>query len=208
MGRAPNSTFLFSLQPNSQSSLSRFLIPFDFGRPFFYRTSHQPPLFSTLRTQPTFPLRINIKMRFSIAAAAFMATFVAADYTSTTVRCNPSQFKVLVLTRVKSTTVIDTITSCGPEVTNCPGRISTSTLPPYVPVPTYANSSSVAPHTTSSAAGYVAPTSSVQLATTYITTCIPSVITSVYTVIPTTSAYVPPPKPSGTGSLTYAKNVT
>jgi len=36
------------------SSLSRFLIPFDFGRPFFYRTSY-PPLFSTLPSNPTSP---------------------------------------------------------------------------------------------------------------------------------------------------------
>jgi hypothetical protein len=118
-------------------------------------------------------------MRFSILAAAFMATVAAAEYTSTT-----------------STTLIETITSCGPEVTNCPGKTHTKTSTSY---PVYANTST--PCTTSTSAPYVAPTKSVTLGTSYITTCIPTVITSVYTVTPS-------PKPSATGGLTYAHNVT
>ncbi|KAN0114987.1 hypothetical protein V8E51_004531 [Hyaloscypha variabilis] len=103
-----------------------------------------------------------------------------------------------------STTVIDTITSCGPEVTNCPARTHTSTLStPAV----YANTS--VPCTTSTAAAatypvsvpsYPASSPSVALGTTYITTCIPTVITSVYTVTPTAS-------PSSS-YVTYAKNST
>jgi len=133
-------------------------------------------------------------MRFSIIAAAVMATAVSAGeavYYSTT-----------------STTVVDTITSCGPEVTNCPGKTYTSTIAKASSYPVYANSS--APVTTST---YVAPTyaptypvypvssPSVSLATSYITTCIPTVITKVYTVTPT-------PKPSSTGYVTYAHNAT
>jgi hypothetical protein len=125
-------------------------------------------------------------MRFSIVAAAFMATFVAADYTSTA-----------------SVTVTDTITSCGPEVTNCPARTSTVALSSSTPI--YANVSTPAKTTTS--APYVAPVSSVSvnLATSYITTCIPTVITSVYTVTPSPSVVV---KASSTAGLTYAKNST
>lgn len=129
-------------------------------------------------------------MRFSVIAAAVMATAVSAGeavYYSTT-----------------STTVIDTITSCGPEVTNCPAKTYTSTLSNATSYPVYANTS--APVTTST---YVAaptypvyPVSSpVSLATSYITTCIPTVITKVYTVTPT-------PVASSTGYITYAHNAT
>jgi len=142
-----------------------------------------------------------------------MASVVAADYYSTT-----------------STTVIDTITSCGPEVTNCPGKtyptsVAKATYSPVV----YANSST--PCTESATAGYTAPTtypaypvsspaggavypvsspaggavypvsSPVSLATSYITTCIPTVITKVYTVAPT-------PVASGTGYISYPANGT
>lgn len=202
MGRPPNSSFFFSLQPNSHSSNPPdFLIPFDFGRPFFYRISYLSPLFSTLQTQtpplPHPPIIQTIKMRFSIVAAAVMASVVAADttYYSTT-----------------STTVIDTITSCGPEVTNCPARSHSSSpaVATYTPV-VYSNSSAsasapyVAPtYPVSSPAAPVYPVSSpVSLATSYITTCIPTVITSVYTVSPTPSGVA-----SATAGMTYAKNAT
>lgn len=113
-------------------------------------------------------------MRFSVVAAALMATFAAADFTSTT-----------------STTVIETISSCAPEVTNCPYRTKTSTSTPI-----YAN-------TTSTTAPYVVPTTSqtVTLATTYITTCIPTTVVSVFTVTPSA-------KPSSTGTISVAKNLT
>lgn len=129
-------------------------------------------------------------MRFSVIAAAVMATAVSAGeavYYSTT-----------------STTDIVTITSCGPEVTNCPGKTYTSTLANSTSYPVYANTS--APVTTSSYVPVptypVYPVSSpVSLATSYITTCVPTVITKVYTVTPT-------PVVASTGYMTYPHNAT
>jgi hypothetical protein len=185
-----------------------FLIPFDFGRPFFYRISYSSPLFSTSQTQPTTSPIINIiKMRFSVIAAAVMATAVSAGeavYYSTTVSPAQPASATPQTNQYQSTTVIDTITSCGPEVTNCPAKTYTSTLSNATSYPVYANTS--APVTTSTfiaAPTYpVYPVSSpVSLATSYITTCIPTVITNVYTVTPT-------PVASSTGYISYAQNAT
>jgi len=127
-------------------------------------------------------------MQFSIIAAAVMATLVAADYTSTT-----------------STTAVVTITSCGPEVTNCPGKTYTSTVTSASGSPIKYGNSTVTV-TSSTTPVVVVPTSSpVTLATTYITTCIPTVITSVYTVTPTPKVT---PVASATGVISYSKNVT
>jgi hypothetical protein len=184
------------------------LIPFDFGRPFFYRISYSSPLFSTSQTQPTTSPIINIiKMRFSVIAAAVMATAVSAGeavYYSTTVSPAQPASATPQTNQYQSTTVIDTITSCGPEVTNCPAKTYTSTLSNATSYPVYANTS--APVTTSTfiaAPTYpVYPVSSpVSLATSYITTCIPTVITNVYTVTPT-------PVASSTGYISYAQNAT
>jgi len=128
-------------------------------------------------------------------AAAVMASVVAAEgtYYSTT-----------------STTVIDTITSCGPEVTNCPGKTySTAVSSPVV----YANHSTPCTESsTSTPAAVTYPASypvsvptypasaSVSIGTKYITTCVPTVITSLYTVTPTAA-------PSAT-YVTYAHNAT
>jgi hypothetical protein len=141
-------------------------------------------------------------MRFSVVAAAVMATAVSAGeavYYSTTVSSARPLGKSQT-NQYQSTTDIVTITSCGPEVTNCPAKTYTSTLVNATSYPVYANTS--APVTTST---YVAvptyPVYPVSLATSYITTCVPTVITKVYTVTPT-------PVVASTGYITYPHNAT
>ena len=97
-------------------------------------------------------------------------------------------------------------------MTNCPARTYTSTVSSSTPAayPVYANSSTTAVYGAStyaaptySAPVYSASTPSVSLGTSYITTCIPTVITQVYTVTPTPSGVA-----SSTGKITYANNAT
>jgi hypothetical protein len=188
-----------------------YLIPFDFGRPFFLQNQlfHHRSSAPHKPNPPTTPPIINtIKMRFSVVAAAVMATAVSAGeavYYSTTVSSARPLGKSQT-NQYQSTTDVVTITSCGPEVTNCPGKTYTSTLANSTSYPVYANTS--APVTTST---YVAvptypsyPVSvPVSLATSYITTCVPTVITKVYTVTPTPVVPV-----ASTGYITYPHNAT
>ncbi|KAL2074764.1 hypothetical protein VTL71DRAFT_8543 [Oculimacula yallundae] len=164
-------------------------------------------------------------MRFSVAAAAFLATAVSAG-------------NVVYLTEEV------TITSCGPTVTNCPASstvVSTKTYPAVttsasVPVvhptgyanvsspavPTYpANTAStpvsvkVPVYSTSSPIGVAsyAPSSKPVLSTMTISTCVPTVIYSTVTVTPTAPVVTKPvptyaPAPSGTGVISYPHNAT
>jgi hypothetical protein len=110
-------------------------------------------------------------------------------------------------------TVEYTITSCAPTVTNCPVGSKTTSVKTYTtscPVETGSGSgptkSPYSPPASSLPGGPVKPTTSAPtspvttapvLATSYVTTCVPTVITSVYTV---TAATVT--KPYSTGSPT------
>ncbi len=168
-------------------------------------------------------------MRFSVAAAAFLATAVSAQST------------------VYQTEEV-TITSCAATVTDCPARSTVTSLtsypvvattssapvyPTYTPessssapvYPTYANSSSAAVPTypagtapvpvysTKTSAGvptYPAssvPASSPVLSTLTISTCVPTIIYSIVTVTPSAPATYSP-APSATGVLSYSHNVT
>lgn len=125
-------------------------------------------------------------MQFSVAAVALLATVASAGST-------------LYVTDVV------TITSCAPTVTYCPARSTVTSTTSYirttaVSAPVYQNTTvPVLPSTKAP----VEPSKPVSLSTEYITTCIPTVITKVHTVSPTsTPVYTPPPttvKPTGTG---------
>jgi hypothetical protein len=136
-------------------------------------------------------------MRFSIIAAAFMATGASAEYT------------------VYTTEEI-TITSCAATVTNCPARSTVTSTTSYAvtSAPVYSNSSAqatyvaVPPTSLKSAvgvAGYPAAGSPAPiLSTITISTCVPTVIYSTVTVTPVVTKAAP----SSTGTVTYAHNVT
>jgi len=105
-------------------------------------------------------------------------------------------------------TVEYTITSCAPTVTNCPvGSKTTSVITSTTVCPSGSPSSApYSPPASSQPGGPVistAPTSPATtapvLATSYISTCVPTVITSVYTV---TATSAPATKPYSTGSPT------
>lgn len=146
-----------------------------------------------------------IKMRFSVFAATFLASATA------------------VLAGESTIYVTDeiTITSCHSTVTNCPARstvTSTTTYPVITSssAPVYANSSapvSSPPYTvvpppvsvaTSAGVSSYPVSSPVSLSTITISTCVPTVIYSTITVAGVSST----PAPSGTGSISYSKNVT
>jgi hypothetical protein len=151
-------------------------------------------------------------MRFSIIAAAFMATVAYAGESTV------------------YTTEEITITSCAPTVTNCPARSTVTSTTSYAvvtSVPTYSNSSTIAtsavPKASSTAAG-VASSPAPILSTITISeshptgiramaslvlilsigTCVPTVIYSTVTVTPVTTKAAP----SSTGTISYAHNAT
>lgn len=117
----------------------------------------------------------------------------------------PTETEAPWVTSTIYSTIEYTITSCAPTVTNCPvGSKTTSVITSTTVCP---SSSPYSPPVSSSKpAGPVistAPTSPATsapvLATTYISTCVPTVITSVYTV---TATGAPTTKPYSTGSPT------
>lgn len=134
-------------------------------------------------------------MQFSLVAAALMATVVSAGST-------------LYVTDVV------TITSCAPTVTNCPAESTVTSTTSYihttsVSIPSYHNTTSTytPPKSTSVIAPVVSSSKPYSLSTQIISTCIPTVITSVVTVYPTTtpkptSTYTPKPTGGASGVVT------
>lgn len=138
-------------------------------------------------------------MQFSVAAVAFLATMVSAQSV------------------VYETDVI-TVTDCAPTVTDCPAHSTKTSVTSYAVThtPVYVNSTSVyVPEHTATETPMAPPaeTSHVSLSTLTISTCVPTVIYSTVTVVPTTTAvYVPSsnataPLPTGTGSVYPTKPV-
>jgi hypothetical protein len=138
-------------------------------------------------------------MRFSIAAIALLAGFVAATPVETVY-----------------TTEDVTITSCAATVTNCPGRSSSAIVSsPAATTPAAVSSvvsspavSPVAPSVSSSPAVAPYPTSpAASISVITLTTCVPTVTYSTITLTPTAAPTGAPTgaaspsgvKPSGTG---------
>ncbi|KAJ5740379.1 hypothetical protein N7493_000251 [Penicillium malachiteum] len=128
-------------------------------------------------------------MRFTIAAVAFFAGLVAAD------------------TTIFETEQV-TVTSCGPEVTNCPAASGVATSVPVVPTsvvvpngvgaassgaPSWTTAVPAAPATTGAAAPAGGNTAAQSYTVIAHTTCVPTVVYSTIPIAQTTS-------PVGSGS--------